>query len=150
MQITDDAMTQAKAKKVHQQLQSYQQRSQQVHDWCNSQSNAMIKSFYNTHLHRNNEITEEDNTIYPYHGRFSCNELHDPFGPSIYESRYTSIVCSDETLSGCTMINDKRKEKNLLPLDIIVAPLIMSDAGTEKLSSTQLRAKKEIANIHNE
>ncbi len=78
---------------------------------------------------------------HPYRGRYSLHELHDPFGPSITDPSYTGIACSEETKEGCRLINDKRREAGMRPLELFVAPLLCGPTGA-KLSSTDLRAAR--------
>jgi phosphopantetheine adenylyltransferase len=78
----------------------------------------------------------------PYRGRYSLHELHDSFGPSVTDPAYTGIVCSEETLPGCRLINEIRAGKGMPPLQIVVAPLVWDAARDKKLSSTDLRAAR--------
>ena len=168
-------MCAAKAKKTGQTLQPFSIRKENVEIWCNTQTIKDIQEYrskYPIELFRNNNhphqqvlpinqidlqnnyhnnssssITSDLSSIIPstYQGRFSIHELHDAFGPSITDSTYTAITCSEETIQGCIEINKVRLSKNMSCLDIYCTPLAINDKG-EKLSSTALRALREKLN----
>ena len=75
---------------------------------------------------------------YPYRGRFTTHALHDVFGDSVRDATYTAIVCSEETRSGCDLINARRAELGWPPLTVIIARIVRNAAGA-KLSSTDIR-----------
>jgi phosphopantetheine adenylyltransferase len=120
--ITDDAMTEAKAKKVGQSnLHDYATRAKTVSEWC--------KRRYNLQGPGQAEA------------RFSLHPLHDPFGPAVTERHYTAIACSEETKVGCELINKKRVEEyGYKPLEIICIGVKYDPKTGQKLSSTALRA----------
>lgn len=72
--------------------------------------------------------------------------LHDMYGPSGDRAYLTCLVVSEETAAGGPMVNAKRKENGLQPLDIVVvrlakpAPLPgVPENPADKISSTTLR-----------
>lgn len=139
--VTDDAMTEAKAKKVGQHIQSFAERTKQLLDWTEAQTPASIEAFRSSVdlIGPRDTSLDGPDSEHPYRGRFTFHELHDPFGPPVTDGSYTSIVCSEETRRGCEIINEKRAENGLAPVEIISIPLILNAKG-EKHSSTALRA----------
>lgn len=137
--ITDDAMTEAKARKVGQPIRSFAVRSAQVFEWLEAQTAADADAFHaSTHGSRNASL-DGDDKAHPYRGRFTLHALHDPFGPPAVDGSYTSIVCSEETRPGCEKINAMRAAAGLAPLDVAVVPVLCGSDGV-KHSSTAIRA----------
>ncbi|XP_023337100.1 bifunctional coenzyme A synthase isoform X2 [Eurytemora carolleeae] len=73
-------------------------------------------------------------------------EITDPFGPAIVDPDIECIVGSTETEKGCLAINEKRKEKELKPLDIHIIDLVQDDNREEvheeeKISSSSARTR---------
>jgi pantetheine-phosphate adenylyltransferase len=137
--ISDDAMIRAKATKLGQSLRTFDQRSDQVAEWardhcCKIEGGRAAAAC---------ECSEAER-CYPYRGRFTVHELHDPFGPSITDPTYTAIVCSAETREGCEAINAARIERGMPPLQIYAIDLRHGPRG-EKLSSTAIRAAEAFA-----
>lgn len=134
-------MTQAKAKKLSQSLQSYRVRCEKVSAWIDSQTPESINQFLIQHDLPSLHILREDlvQEPYPYVGKYSIHELWDSCGPAISNPEYTAITCSEESQAGCEYINSKREEINHKPLHFYLSPLIMDDGG-QKMSSTALRA----------
>jgi phosphopantetheine adenylyltransferase len=69
--------------------------------------------------------------------------LEDPLGSAVSEARYTAIVCSEETLKGCSVINERRAGNGLPPLKVFVVPVLADKNTGTKLSSTVLRKARE-------
>lgn len=65
--------------------------------------------------------------------------IQDPFGPTIVRDSLKAIVVSSETIKGARMINEKRKQRNMEPLFVIV--VMRSNVHT--LSSTFVRKTME-------
>lgn len=121
--ITDDAMTEAKAKKLGQtNMHDYATRAAGVAELCRKRYGDEAAS------------------------RFSIHPLHDPFGPAVTGKHYTAIVCSEETKAGCELINKKRLEDHeFSPLEIVCIGLQLDPSTGEKLSSTALRKQELLA-----
>lgn len=72
-------------------------------------------------------------------------DISDPYGPSIVERDYQCLVVSQETFKTGEMVNLKRSENNLPPLEIHVVDLIKDEdlvAGDEeKVSSSNERRR---------
>eukprot|EP01031_Cornospumella_fuschlensis_P037644 gene37644-45729_t len=65
-------------------------------------------------------------------------KLSEPYGPAIVDSKLQALVVSSETIMGAFKINDIRRERGMLPLDILV--LNRGDAAI--LSSSFIREQK--------
>jgi hypothetical protein len=146
----DDAQCAAKAARVGQFIQPYAARCAAVAGWCDEQTPGSIAAFYAAHgLVLPPSSAQQDggshhpaplpDAGHPYRGRYSLHELHDVFGPSVTDGSYTAITCSEETVAGCQLINDKRAAGGLRPLAVYVAAVVTNDRG-KKLSSTDIRA----------
>ena len=64
--------------------------------------------------------------------------LQDPYGPTLTDQKIDAIVVSRETESRADEINEKREEKNLKPLEIIVIDMIMAE-NCVPISTTRIR-----------
>jgi len=64
--------------------------------------------------------------------------LQDPFGPTLTDQKIDAIIVSRETESRADEINEKREEKNLKPLDIIVIDMINAE-NYDPISTTRIR-----------
>ena len=73
--------------------------------------------------------------------------LNDPFGPSITEKDYQCLIVSKETIKGGNMVNSKRIENNLQPLELHVISLIddnlsnVAEHDENKVSSSNQRKR---------
>lgn len=78
---------------------------------------------------------------------YDIDALQDGYGPAIVDPALSAILVSEETKKGGQMCNDKRAEKGMAPLDVVVMPLVdegSADSGTciieeNKASSTHKR-----------
>jgi pantetheine-phosphate adenylyltransferase len=59
-------------------------------------------------------------------------EIHDPFGPTAWDSDIQALVVSKETVSGGEAVNKKRKEKGLGQLDVWVIDVIAAEPNTRE------------------
>lgn len=66
-------------------------------------------------------------------------QLEDVEGPTAEDGSIEALVVSDETYANAQMVNTKRVENNLKPLDILSVSVLSKMGSTEKLSSTKLR-----------
>lgn len=64
--------------------------------------------------------------------------LHDPYGPALTDKAIKALVVSKETEPIACEINERRKEDNLLPLEIIVIEMIMAEKPGP-ISTTRIR-----------
>lgn len=72
------------------------------------------------------------------HNNFHISRLDDPYGSTIFEKDFDAIVVSEETEPTALKINDIRKSKNMIPLDIIVISFVYAEDGIP-ISSTRIR-----------
>lgn len=153
--ISDDAMVQAKARKLGQSMRTFAERCSHVTEWLDNRTCDAIR----------HDAGDSPKTIdveppsappaaeprcfssdaRPYRGRYSLHELHDGMGDSIRDPTYTAIVCSAETKAGCDMINAKRAELGFPLLAIYTVPLHMAPGAAVKLSSTAIREAEAAA-----
>lgn len=153
-QVTDDAQAQAKASKLRQAIQPYEARTAAVADWCDGQTPDSIAAFAAAHAlvlppaasppavapAEGGAPAGGGDPAWPYRGRYTLRPLHDVFGDTVTDAGYTAIVCSEETLPGCALINARRVEGGMAPLEVIVARIVRGEGGA-KLSSTDIRAQ---------
>lgn len=137
-------MTQMKAQKLNQMLQSFDIRCQELKSWIDSQTPSTIDQFLQSQKLPSLKVLREDLTqeLHPYANKYTIHELWDSCGPAISNADYTAITCSPESISGCDYINAKRLEISHTSLTIYLSPLITGDDG-QKVSSTSLRSKMQ-------
>ncbi|MCJ1276339.1 hypothetical protein MMC21_004144 [Puttea exsequens] len=77
-------------------------------------------------------------------------EIFDPCGPTITEESITALVLSGETRQGGQVVNDKRREKGWVPLEIFEVDVLDAREGDgdrtdnnfeSKISSTDIRRR---------
>jgi pantetheine-phosphate adenylyltransferase len=73
-----------------------------------------------------------------YLDRVEIISLDDPYGPAILDAGLEALVATEEVLSTVKKINMIRKEKELPPLEIVIAPLALDENGN-RISSTRIR-----------
>ncbi len=73
-----------------------------------------------------------------WENRVEIIELPDVYGPTITDASFDAIVVSPETEPAGHLINTKRREVGLTPLEIIVVPWIRARDG-EPIHSTRIR-----------
>lgn len=69
---------------------------------------------------------------------FSVTPLNDPYGTTVFDDEFDAIVVSEETKPTAVEINEIRKNKGMLPLDIIVVHFVLAEDGVP-ISSTRIR-----------
>lgn len=69
---------------------------------------------------------------------FSVTPLNDPYGTTVFDKEFDAIVVSEETKPTAIEINEIRKNKGMLPLDIIVVHFVLAEDGVP-ISSTRIR-----------
>ena len=78
---------------------------------------------------------------------FEIAMLNDDFGPAVIEGEVDALVVSEETSKKGDILNTKRNERNLSPVEIIIVPMKLASDG-ERISSTRIR-NAEIDNLGN-
>lgn len=76
--------------------------------------------------------------------------IKDPFGPSIVEDDLEAIIGSEESKLGCQKVNEKRLEKGLKALEVIIVGLQSESKNTETASEAALEAKVSSSNARKE
>ena len=69
---------------------------------------------------------------------FYISKLDNDFGPAILKDDVEALIVSEETAYQIDILNKKRKEKNLPPVQGIIVPMVMAEDGT-RISSTRIR-----------
>ena len=69
---------------------------------------------------------------------FEIVMLNDDFGPAVIEGEVDALVVSEETSKKGDILNTKRNERNLAPVEIIIVPMKLASDG-ERISSTRIR-----------
>ena len=69
---------------------------------------------------------------------FSVTPLNDPYGTTVFDEEFDAIVVSEETKPTAIEIKKKKKNKGMLPLDIIVVHFVLAEDGVP-ISSTRIR-----------
>ena len=69
---------------------------------------------------------------------FSVTPLNYPYGTTVFDEEFDAIVVSEETKPTAIEINEIRKNKGMLPLDIIVVHFVLAEDGVP-ISSTRIR-----------
>lgn len=103
----------------------------------NKEFESQIQTF---HERERNLLDYLLNELYIEKSRIIIISLIDPFGPAITDPTLQAHVSSMETYEMALKINEKRIEKGLNPLTLIIIPLVLDDFG-KKLSSTDIRRK---------
>jgi len=70
--------------------------------------------------------------------RFEIARLDDDFGPAVIKGEVDALVVSEETSNKGDILNAKRNELNLSPVEIITVPMKLASDG-ERISSTRIR-----------
>jgi len=65
--------------------------------------------------------------------------IDDPFGPAISDDELKALFVTVDTIDNGFRINDKRRNEQLNPLEIIIVPKVMAQGGGF-ISSTRIRA----------
>ena len=149
--VTDDAQGAEKAARLGQHIRPFAVRCSDVRKWLDDQTPTSIEACHTrfsasrggSSLVFNGDgrthSAAGDDPDHPFRGRYSIFELHDAFGPTTTDETYAAIVCSEDTVSGCALINARRSEAGLPPMRVyVVTPLL--DAAGHKLSSSAIRA----------
>ncbi|KAJ1951419.1 hypothetical protein FBU59_000165 [Linderina macrospora] len=69
---------------------------------------------------------------------FELVPIYDIYGPTIVDASIGALVVSQETVVGCEVLNERRAERGMPPMQILAVDLV-SAGGTDKLSSTAIR-----------
>ena len=69
---------------------------------------------------------------------FEIAILDDDFGPAVIKGEVDALVVSEETSKKGDILNAKRNELNLSPVEIVIVPMKIASDG-ERISSTRIR-----------
>jgi pantetheine-phosphate adenylyltransferase len=69
---------------------------------------------------------------------YSIYELNDFYGPTVLTRDVQAIVTTEVSEVNCIKINELRKSKGMLQLEIIIVPLVEDQEG-RVISSTRIR-----------
>ena len=69
---------------------------------------------------------------------FEISQLHNNFGPAVFEKEVQALVVSDETKNQGNILNKLRTERNLSPVEIIVVPMTLAKDG-KRISTTRIK-----------
>ena len=69
---------------------------------------------------------------------FEIAMLNDDFGPAVIKGEVDALVVSEETSKKGDILNAKRNELNLPPVEIIIVPMKLASDG-QRISSTRIR-----------
>jgi len=69
---------------------------------------------------------------------YEVSKLENDFGPAVIEGSVQALVVSEETSSKGVKLNELRVERNLLPVEIIVVPMVLAKDG-KAISSTRIK-----------
>jgi pantetheine-phosphate adenylyltransferase len=69
---------------------------------------------------------------------FEISQLHDDFGPAVFEKEVQALVVSDETKNQGNILNKLRTERNLSPVEIVVVPMTLAKDG-KRISTTRIK-----------
>ena len=69
---------------------------------------------------------------------YEISKLDNDFGPAVIEGSVQALVVSEETSSKGVKLNKLRVERDLLPVEIIVVPMVLAKDG-KAISSTRIK-----------
>ena len=69
---------------------------------------------------------------------FEIAMLDDDFGPAVIKGEVDALVVSEETSKKGDILNAKRNDLGLSPVEIIIVPMKLASDG-ERISSTRIR-----------
>jgi len=69
---------------------------------------------------------------------YSIYELNDFYGPTVLTRDVQAIITTEVSKVNCIKINELRKSKGMLQLEIIIVPLVEDQEG-RVISSTRIR-----------
>ncbi len=69
---------------------------------------------------------------------FEISQLHNDFGPAVFEKEVQALVVSDETKNQGNILNKLRTERNLSPVEIVVVPMTLAKDG-KRISTTRIK-----------
>tara|TARA_B100001996_G_scaffold336899_1_gene288455 strand:- start:1694 stop:2725 length:1032 start_codon:yes stop_codon:yes gene_type:complete len=103
-----------------------------VSDEIAQKKDSRIKSWEERCEYLKSQLSLADNS------RVSFHKLLDDYGAAIYHENASLILCTEETLSNCILINSIRSKNGLAELSIIEVPYVYSEDGNT-VSSTRIR-----------
>lgn len=77
-------------------------------------------------------------TLHRYNGRYDLIFIDDPYEPVASDALCEALIISEESLERAKVVNEKRRERGLPLLELIIVPMIHADDAIS-ISSTRVR-----------
>jgi len=71
-------------------------------------------------------------------GEFQISQLDDYFGPAALEAQVEALITSEGTAAQGRTLTDRRKERGIGPVRIVIVPMVLAGDG-RRISSTRLK-----------
>lgn len=69
---------------------------------------------------------------------YEISRLDNDFGPAVLENVVEALVVSEETIEQGNILNKLRREKHLLPVEVVTVPMVLAKDG-KRISTTRIR-----------
>lgn len=103
-------------------------------DQLASTKGKKLENDYNTRLENLVKLIEDK---FPK-SDFQISKLNNDFGPAVLKEEVQALVVSEETSYQIDILNQKRQEKNLSPVDGVVVPMVLAEDGN-RISTTRMK-----------
>ena len=100
----------------------------------------MGKNIVNNYAERLELLKAKITDDFP-NSNFEISELENDFGPAVLKEQVEALVVSEETKEKGKILNDLRKKKDLLEVDIVIVPMVLAKDGS-RISTTRIRRKE--------
>ena len=95
------------------------------------------KSLVNDYSKRLSSLKDVIEKNFP-NASYEISKLENDFGPAVIEGSVKALIVSEETSSKGAHLNELRAERNLLPVEIVVVPMVLAKDG-KTISSTRIK-----------
>jgi phosphopantetheine adenylyltransferase len=136
--ITGDELL--KNKQFRQLLESWRQRQENVHSFLMSIMLFSPSANQEVRMESRSEDGPNGRRIianFPSKLKIEYVEIGDPFGPTVTDEAISCLVISGETRSGGEAVNNKRKEKGWLPLEVLEVDVLDNEEDDAKESKAK-------------